>query len=118
MKKIIKPKQHEQALYFSDFTGQPFDSNFGHAPVELTLKFNYGSIYDQSEITLHLSDKDVTPILELISSKLNPDFKKQLEHELIENDEQYFNAIEARDPIECEYRISCNSLYKKLLGHE
>ena len=116
MKKIIKPKQHEQAVYFSDFTGQPFDQ-FG-PPVTLKLEFNYGSEYDQSEITLHLSDRDVQPILDIISSKLNPYFKKQLEEELIENDEQYFNAIEARDPIECEYRISCNNLFKRLLGNE
>jgi hypothetical protein len=117
MKKIIVPKQIEEANYFSDFSGQPFDELFG-PPVTLKLEFNYGSDYDNSEITLHLSDRDVQPILELISSKLNPDFKKQLEYELIENDEEYCNAIEARDPMECEIRISCNNLYKKLLGHD
>jgi hypothetical protein len=116
MKKIIVPEQREEANYFSDFTGQPFDQ-FG-SPVTLKLEFTYGSEYDGSEITLHLSDKDVEPILELIKSKLNPDFKKSLENELIENDEQYFNAIEARDPMECEHRISCNNLLKKLLGDD
>lgn len=117
MKKIIVPKQHEEANYFSDFSGQPFGDD-PHPPVTLKLEFNYGSDYDGSEITLHLSDRDVEPILDLISSKLNPDFKKQLKQEFIENDEQYFNAIEARDPMECEYRISCNNLYKKLLGDD
>jgi len=117
MKKVIVPKQIEEANYFSDFSGQPF-GDLLHPPVTLKLEFNYGSDYDGSEITLHLSDRDVASILELISSKLNPDFKKQLMEELIENDEQYFNAIEARDSLECEYRISCNNLYKKLLGHE
>jgi len=115
MKKIIVPEQKEEANYFSDFSGQPFDELFG-PPITLKLEFNYGSDYDGSEVTLHLSDRDVQPILELISSKLNPDFKKHLKQEFIENDEQYFNAIEARDPMECEYRISCNNLYKKLLG--
>ena len=117
MKKIIVPEQIEEANYFSDFSGQPFGDLY-HPPVTLKLEFNYGSDYDGSEITLHLSDRDVQPILELISTKLNPDFKKQLEHELIENDDQYFNAVEARDPKECEIMISCNSLYKKLLGNE
>jgi hypothetical protein len=117
MKKIIVPEQREEASYFSDFTGQPFGDLY-HPPVTLKLEFNYGSEYDQSEITLHLSDKDIVPILDLISSKLNPDFRKSLEEELIENDEQYFNAIEARDPMECEHRISCNNLLKKLLGHD
>lgn len=114
MKKILKPKQNEEAIYFSDFTGTPFD-DYG-SPVTLKLEFNYGSDYDQSEITLHLSDKDIEPILDLISSKLNPDFKKSLQNELEENDEAYWGAVEARDPMECEYRISCNNLIKKLLG--
>jgi hypothetical protein len=117
MKKIIVPEQREEANYYSDFTGQPFGNEL-HPPVTLKLEFNYGSEYDGSEITLHLSDRDVQSILELISSKLNPDFKNHLKQEFIENDEQYFNAIEARDPVECEYRVSCNNLYKKLLGDE
>ena len=117
MKKIIVPKQHEEVNYYSDFSGQPFGDGY-EPPVTLKLGFNFGSDYDGSEITLHLSDRDVQPILELISTKLNPDFKKQLKQEYIKNDEEYFNAIEARDPMECEHRISCNNLYKKLLGHE
>lgn len=117
MKKIIVPEQREEANYFSDFSGQPFDELFG-PPITLKLDFGYGSEYDNSEITLHLSDRDVQPILELISSKLNPDFKKQLEHKLNDNDNAYWDAVEARDYTECEVRISCNNLYKKLLGHE
>ena len=114
MKKIITPKQNEEATYFSDFTGEPFGDLF-HPPVELTLKFNYGSEYDQSEITLHLSDKDVDPILQLIGSKLNPDYKKELEQDLDENIDNINDALDARDPLMCEYYISCNNLFKKLL---
>jgi len=117
MKKIIKPKQHEEATYFSDFTGQPFGGMF-HPPVELTFKFNYGSIYDGSEITLHLSDKDIEPILNIISSKLNPDYKKDLKDTLDDNNEELDMAMDSRDPMMCEYYISCNSLIKKLLGNE
>jgi len=116
MKKILKPKQHEEAIYFSDFTGQPFDQF--SVPVTLKLDFSYGSEYDQSEITLHLSDRDIAPILDLISSKLNPDFKKHLENELNDNDEKYWDAVEARDYMECEVRSSCNDLIKKLLGND
>ena len=115
MKKIIKPKQHEEAAYFSDFTGQPFGELY-HPPVELTLKFNYGSKFDESEITLHLSDKDINPIIELISTKLNPDYKKDLEETLKDNDEELDMAIDSRDPIMCEYYISCNSLIRRLIG--
>jgi len=115
MKKILKPKQLEQAAYFSDFTGQPFGGSF-HPPVELKMTFNYGSIYDQSEVTLHLSDKDMEPILELIQSKLNPDYKKDLKDTLDDNNEELDAAMDSRDPMMCEYYISCNSLIKKLLG--
>ena len=117
MKKVIVPEQREEANYYSDFSGQPLGDGY-EPPVILKLEFSYGSEYDGSEITLHLSDRDVQPILELISSKLNPDVQKILKVAFNENDEEYFNAIEARDPMECEHRISCNNLYKKLLGHE
>jgi hypothetical protein len=116
MKKIIKPKSFEEAIYFSDFTGQPFDSNFRHPPVELKMTFNYGSIYDQSEVTLHLSDKDMGPILDLIQSKLNADYKKDLQQTLDYNNEELDMAMDSRDPKMCEYYISCNSLIRKLLG--
>jgi len=115
MKKILKPKQLEQAAYFSDFTGQPFGGLF-HPPVELKMTFNYGSIYDQSEVTLHLSDKDMEPILDLIQSKLNPDYKKDLKDTLDDYNEELDAAMDSRDPMMCEYYISCNSLIKKLLG--
>jgi hypothetical protein len=115
MKKILKPKQLEQAAYFSDFTGQPFGGLF-HPPVELKMTFNYGSIYDGSDVTLHLSDKDMEPILDLIQSKLNPDYKKDLKDTLDDNNEELDAAMDSRDPMMCEYYISCNSLIKKLLG--
>jgi hypothetical protein len=115
MKKILKPKQHEEAAYFSDFTGQPFGKLY-HPPVELTLKFNYGSGSEGSEITFHLSDKDVSPIIDLISSKLNPDYKKSLENDLDENIDHMHEALDARDPLMCEHYISCNNLIKRFLG--
>jgi hypothetical protein len=117
MKKILVPEQREEANYFSDFTGQPFDEFYG-PPVELKIQFNYGSKYDCSEFTLHLSDKDIEPILDHIQSKLNQDFKKQLHGIYLGNDEELQNAIEARDHMECEYRISNMKLINRLLGNE
>jgi hypothetical protein len=115
MKKILKPKQLEQAAYFSDFTGQPF-GGLHHPPVELKMTFNYGSNYDGSDITLHLSHKDIEPILDLIQSKLNPDYKKDLRQTLDYNNEELDMAADSRDPVMYEYYISCNSLIRKLLG--
>ena len=118
MKKILKPKQQEEAIYFSDFSGQPFDTNFRHPPVEIKMNFNYGSKYDGSEINLHLSDKDMEPILDLIQSKLNPDFKKSLEEDIKENTQNYNDSVDSKDPIMCDYYISCYNLFKRLLGDD
>jgi len=117
MKKILVPKQNEEAAYFSDFTGEPF-GDLVHPPVELTLNFNYGSRYDSSEITLHLSDKDIEPIFNIIQSKLNPDVKKYLRDELADNNEELDMAMDSRDPTMCEFYISCNDLIRRLLGNE
>jgi hypothetical protein len=114
MKKIIVPQQNEQASYFSDFSGKPFGEDFD-PPVELKLSFNYGSKFDGSDITFHLSDEDVAPILDLIKLKLNPDTKKILERELELEKDGLQSAIEARDPVECEMRISDISLIERLI---
>ena len=114
MKKVLKPKSCEEANYYSDFTGEPFDDFYG-APVELKIEFNYGSKYDSSAFTLHLSDKDIEPILDLIKSRLNPDFKKELHDIYLGNDEELQNAIEARDHMECEHRIANMNLIERLL---
>jgi len=117
MKKIIKPKQEEDATYFSDFTGQPF-GGLSHPPVELKLTFNYGSVHDGSDITFHLSDKDIEPIIELIQSKLNADAKKQMKYNLSYNYEELDKAMDSRDPVMCEYYISSNNLLRKLIGDD
>ncbi len=118
MKKILKPKQIEEAIYFSDFTGEPFDSSYSHPPVDIKISFNYGSKYDGSEIILHLSDKDMEPILDLIQSKLNPDYKKSLEKDIEENTLNYNDAVDSRDTIMCDYYITHYNLFKRLLGDD
>ena len=114
MKKVIKPKQIEEAIYFSDFSGKPFGQY--KPPVELRISFNYGSVNDCSELVLHLDDRDVEPILQLISWKLNDDCKKQMRADLEDNDEQYEEAINSRDVGACEYYASTNNLIRTLLG--
>jgi hypothetical protein len=130
MKKIIKPMQFEEAMYFLDFSGRPFGeamyfSDFSGRPlgifgppVTLKIEFNYDSIYDQSKITLHLDDKDMVPILELIKNKLNPDCKKQIEDDLDENSEEYNKAIDSKDVSSCEIYASTKHLLRTLIGEE
>ena len=116
MKKIIKPKQFEEAIYFSDFSGKPFGTF--KPPVTVKIEFGYGSIHDQSELVLHLDDKDMLPILELIKSKLNPDCKKQMKNDLNDVEENYEEAIQSRDVASCEYYASTNHLLRTLIGEE
>ena len=67
---------------------------------------------------MHLSDKDIEPILDLIQSKLNADFKKELHGFYLGDEEELQNAIESRDHMECEHRISNMRLIKRLLGDD
>ena len=68
MKKITKPSQREESVYYSDFSGHLLDQ-FG-PQVELKINFNYGSKYDNSSLELDLTDEEVLPLLKLIASKL------------------------------------------------
>ena len=116
MKKVIKEKRHEEAIYFSDFSGKPFGAYT--PPVTLKIEFSYGSIYDGSGITLHLDDKDIGPILELIKNKLNPDCKKQLRENLSENKDKLNESIECKDVASCEIYASTDHLLRTLIGEE
>ena len=116
MKKVIKEKRHEEAIYFSDFSGKPFGTY--RPPVTLKIEFEYGSIHDGSGITLHLDDKDMEPILELIKNKLNADCKKQMKDDISDNDDEYSTAIQSRDVALCEIYASTNHLLRTLIGEE
>ena len=116
MKKVIKEKRHEEAIYFSDFSGKPFGTY--RPPVTLKIEFEYGSIHDGSGITLHLDDKDMEPILELIKNKLNADCKKQMKDDISDNDDEYSTAIQSRDVASCEIYASTIHLLRTLIGEE
>lgn len=113
MKKIIKPAEREEAVYYSDFEGRCF----GEFGPECTLKinFNYGSEHDGSDIEFHLTDEELQPILELIKSKLSVEYKKNIKKEIEENDEKYEDSIDSRDWQSCEYYATNVELLKKLL---
>lgn len=109
MKKILKPKEEEEAVYYSDFTGKCF----GDFQPEVTLKieFNYGSKFDGSRFTLDLSDKEAESILELIKSNLSEDYKISLKKNLATRITHLNEAIDARDYTQADYyNTSCDWL--------
>lgn len=77
MKKILEPACEEDAIYYSDFSGKLLDSFINAPPCELKINFNYGSIYDGENLTLHLTDDEAKSLLEYIKLNLTEEAKKE-----------------------------------------
>ena len=113
MKKITKPAEREQAVYYSDFSGKCF-GDF-HPPVQLMIDFNYGSNHDGSKLRFDLDDKDIEDVLFLLKSKLSNDTKKALKTMYTVLDDKYENSIQSRDWTDCEFICNEKDLLKKLI---
>ena len=116
MKKVFKPAEREEAAYYSDFTGKPLD-NCG-PNVELKMEFAYGSKYDGSRFTLHLSDEDADQILSFLASKLSSDCRKEIQKNLEQFDARYDDAMDSRAWHECDLLHNNRTVLKKLLNLE
>ncbi len=76
MKKILKPSELEEAVYYSDFSGKILNEQ---PPIEISIDFNYGSKYDGCKLELHLDDEDFDQLLNFLKTKLSEDFKHNYE---------------------------------------
>jgi hypothetical protein len=76
MKKILKPKEAEDAIYYSDFSGKLLRET---PPVEINIDFNYGSKYDGCKLEIHLTDEEFDDLLNFLKEKLSTDFKHNYE---------------------------------------
>jgi len=76
MKIVISPLQKETATFVSDFLSAPMEF---HPDIEISFDFGYGSQYDGSAFSLHLTDKEVLPILNLIKKHASPNLKSHLQ---------------------------------------
>lgn len=113
MKKITKPAQKEEAVYYSDFSGKCFGEFY--PPVELMIDFNYGSCHDGSKLRFALDDKDMEDVLALLKSKLSNDTKKALKTARLILDDKYDKSIESRDWTNCEFLCNERNLLEKLI---
>ena len=76
MKKVLKPQQLEEAIYYSDFSGKIFKDS---VPVTVKIECSYGSKYDGSEVELHLTDIGLEKLLEFFKANLCQETKNELQ---------------------------------------
>jgi hypothetical protein len=116
MKKVIHPKQEEQAEYFSDFSDQSFE---GFNPdVEIKFEFNYGSKFDGARVEFHLTDQEAECVLDLIRMNLSEGKIAELKNKLELAEDDYEDNVDARDWQSCDHFYNCIELYRYLLPHE
>jgi hypothetical protein len=113
MKKTIKPLEKEQSVYYSDLSGKCF-GEWG-SPVEIKIEFNYGSKYDGSQISLHLSDEESEYLLNCIKLKASADYKSSLKKELDKQEKEYCESVDFRDWESCEQKQNSIDLIEYLL---
>ena len=114
MKKVIKPAEQEESVYYSDFTGKCFGV-FG-PDITLSIAFDYGSKYDGQELKFHLTDKEAEEVLEFIKSKLSEDYKKTLKEKMQRNTICLDDSINHRDHSSANFYSNSCDLLKFLLN--
>jgi hypothetical protein len=112
MKKIIKPAEREEAVYYSDFSGK----NLGKyaAPVELKISCGYESKYDGTDIALHLDDKDLEKIINFLKENISNDFKKEISKKINKYDNDYEDSMQMRDWGACDYILNNLCFFRSL----
>lgn len=113
MKKITKPAEKEEAVYFSDFSGKCF-GNFS-PDVNVRIEFNYNSRFDGDVVELHLTDEESMLILDLIKHKASTDYKNSVKTKLIHSEQLYDNSVDSRDWNGCDYFCNSIELQKHIL---
>lgn len=114
MKKIIKPAIKEEAQYYSDFSGEPFD-HFG-PPVELKINFNFGSKYDGAEIKFDLNDNEIEFVLETIKKHISSKAKNKLKSIIDKYEKDFEDGMQMRDWDYCDLVSGNLNLWRNLLG--
>ena len=112
MKKIIKPKQNEEATYFSDFTGKPLGQI---ESATIKIECNYGSKFDGGSIVLHLEDDDILELMKFLKTKVSEDFKNQIKNYKKKLEKDYNDAFQFREWDSSDYLHNSIDLYNELL---
>lgn len=114
MKKVIKPAEKEEAVYYSDFKGKCFKELCPEAT--LSLQFDYGSKYDGECLTLHLSDEEAELVLKFIKSNISEDYKNIIKERLHRQKVNLKEAVNVRDYTQSDIHANCCEFLKSLLN--
>lgn len=82
MKKILKPSQLEEVVYYSDFSGKLLESTLLQIdpPIKILIEFNYGSKQDGETLELELDDEDFSNLLEFLKTKMTEESQTKLQN--------------------------------------
>jgi hypothetical protein len=83
MKKVLKPAEPEEVVYYSDFSGKLLEHNM--VPVTVKIECGYGSEYDGSSVELHLTDKGLNNLLVYLKDRLCQETKEELKRHIDSN---------------------------------
>jgi hypothetical protein len=83
MKKVLKPAEPEEVVYYSDFSGKLLEHNM--VPVTVKIECGYGSEYDGSSVELHLTDKGLNNLLVYLKDRLCQETKEELKRQIDSN---------------------------------
>lgn len=114
MKKITKPAEKEESVYYSDFKGIAFD--LCGPDIQLDIQFNYGSKYDGGRLVLHLNDEEFKPLFDLIKQNLSSETKKEFEKIINKLDYDYEASIDSRDFYSCHVVGNNLDLHRDLIN--
>jgi len=115
MKKVIKPAEREESVYYSDVSGKMF-GECGPS-VEVKIEFNYESAHDGSSLTFHLTDEEVLEWLKELKPKLNENYKNALQAQLKKEEQKYDDSVQSRDWTSCNYYHNSSELLHFMLDH-
>jgi hypothetical protein len=114
MKKIIKPPEREEVVYYSDFSGKCFGEL--PAPVELSIAFSYGSKHDGAGVQIHLDDEELKPLLEVIKKHLSEDYKNDIKRLIDKYENDFDGAMQMRDWEHCDVLSNTLWFWRDLIG--
>ena len=82
MKKVLKPSEPEEVVYYSDFSGALLDK---FIPVTVKIECDYGSEYDEARWEIHLTDTELNNLLVYIKDRLCQETKDEIKKEVNTN---------------------------------